>query len=171
VPGVADLMVVHFGQVVRRVEAERFHVEAADREVNFSDLGLQLTRSCRALKLWISLRYFGVSAFRAAIDTCLDLALHAQSRIERSPELELTSPASLGVVTFRRHPNGVDDEAILERINASVAERIERGGEVFISTARVRGRYVLRLAVGQMHTREEDVEQAWQVLKREAAGV
>ena len=49
------------------------------REVNFSDRGLQLTRSCRALKLWISLRYFGVAAFRAAIDRCLDLALHAQS--------------------------------------------------------------------------------------------
>src|SRR5207253_6582231 len=117
-------------------------VEAVDREVNFSDFGLQLTRSCRALKLWFSLRYFGVSAFRAAIDTCLDLALHAQSRIDGSPELELTSPASLGIVTFRRHPSGVDDEAILERINASVAERIEGGGEVFISTARVRGRYV-----------------------------
>ena len=79
-------------------------VEAVDREVNFSDLGLQLTRSCRALKLWISLRYFGVAAFRKAIDRCLDLALHAQSRIESSSELELMSPASLGVVTFRRHP-------------------------------------------------------------------
>ena len=136
------------------------YVEAADREVNFSDLGLQLTRSCRALKLWISLRYFGVSAFRAAIDTCLDLALHAQSRIERSPELELTSPASLGVVTFRRHPNGVDDEAILERINASVAERIERGGEVFISTARVRGRYVLRLCILNHSTSQAEVDRA-----------
>ena len=52
-------------------------IEAAEREVNFSDLGLQLTRTCRALKLWISLRYFGVAAFRAAIDRCLDLALHA----------------------------------------------------------------------------------------------
>src|SRR3954465_8451102 len=91
-------------------------VEAVDREVNFSDLGLQLTRSCRALKLWISLRYFGVGAFRAAVDKCLDLALHAQEWIEASPELELMSPASLGVVTFRRHPSGVDDEAILERI-------------------------------------------------------
>src|SRR5262249_6816313 len=49
----------------------------ADREVNFSDRGLQLTRSCRALKLWISLRYFGVAAFRAAIDRCLDLAGYA----------------------------------------------------------------------------------------------
>ena len=67
-------------------------VEAVDREINFSDLGLQLTRTCRALKLWISLRYFGVGAFRQAIDRCLDLALHAESRIEASTELELMSP-------------------------------------------------------------------------------
>src|SRR5436190_623907 len=84
--------------------------EAVDREVNFSDLGVQLTRSCRALKLWISLRYFGVNAFRQAIDRCIDLALHAQRRVERSSELELMSPASLGVVALRRHPAGVDDE-------------------------------------------------------------
>jgi aromatic-L-amino-acid decarboxylase len=135
-------------------------VEAADAEVNFSDRGLQLTRSCRALKLWISLRYFGVSAFRTAIDNCLDLALHAQDRIESSPELELMSQASLGVVTFRRHPSGVDDEAILERVNANIAERIERGGEVFISTARVRGRYVLRLCILNHSTSQAEVDRA-----------
>jgi hypothetical protein len=128
--------------------------------VNFSDLGLQLTRSCRALKLWISLRYFGVSAFRAAIDNCLDLALHSQDRIESSSELELMSPASLGVVTFRRHPSGVDDEAILERMNASLAERIERGGEVFISTARLGGRYVLRLCILNHSTSQAEVDRA-----------
>jgi len=135
-------------------------IAAVDREVNFSDLGLQLTRSCRALKLWISLRYFGVAAFRAAIDRCLDLALHAQSRIESSSELELMSPASLGVVTFRRHPPGVDDEALLERINAGVAERIENGGEVFLSTGRVRGRYVLRLCVLNHSTAQAEVDRA-----------
>jgi aromatic-L-amino-acid decarboxylase len=135
-------------------------VEAVDREVNFSDLGLQLTRSCRALKLWISLRSFGVAAFRTAIDNCLDLALHAQRAIEASPELELMSPASLGVVTFRRHPPGVDNEAILERINASLADRIERGGEVFISTARVRGRYVLRLCILNHSTSQAEVDRA-----------
>jgi glutamate/tyrosine decarboxylase-like PLP-dependent enzyme len=135
-------------------------VEAVDREVNFSDLGLQLTRSCRALKLWISLRYFGVAAFRKAIDGCLDLALHAQSRIESSSDLELMSPASLGVVTFRRHPRGVDDEAVLECINASLADQIERGGEVFVSTARVRGRYVLRLCLLNHSTTRAEVDRA-----------
>jgi len=135
-------------------------VEAVDREVNFSDLGLQLTRSCRALKLWMSLRYFGVAAFRRAIDNCLDLALHAQQRIEASPELELMSPASLGVVTFRRHPAGIDNEAILEQINAHLADQIEEGGEVFLSTGRVRGRYVLRLCILNHSTSQAEVDRA-----------
>jgi glutamate/tyrosine decarboxylase-like PLP-dependent enzyme len=135
-------------------------VEAADREVNFSDLGLQLTRSSRALKLWMSLRYFGVAAFRQAIDNSLDLAAHAQGHIESAPELELMSPASLGVVTFRRHPMGVDDEAILERINADLAERIEHGGEVFVSTGRVRGRYALRLCILNHSTARSEVDRA-----------
>jgi aromatic-L-amino-acid decarboxylase len=135
-------------------------IEAVDREVNFSDLGLQLTRSSRALKLWISLRYFGVAAFRKAIDLCFDLALHAQSRIESSSDLELMTPASLGVVTFRRHPGGVDDEAVLERINASLAHQIERGGEVFVSTGRVRGRYVLRLCILNHSTSRTEVDRA-----------
>ena len=135
-------------------------ITAIEREVNFSDLGLQLTRSSRALKLWISLRYFGVAAFRQAIDSCIDLALHAQTVVEASPELELMSPASLGVLTFRRHPQGVDDETILERLNASLAERIEQGGEVFISTARVRGRYVLRLCILNHSTTRAEVGRA-----------
>jgi signal-transduction protein with cAMP-binding, CBS, and nucleotidyltransferase domain len=76
-------------------------------------------------------RYFGVSAFRAAIDNCLDLAPHSQGRIESSPELELTSPASLGVVTFRRHPSGVDDDAdairslaLFASLDSEQAERV-----------------------------------------------
>jgi len=135
-------------------------VEAGDQEVNFADLGLQLTRSCRALKLWISLRYFGVAAFREAIDRCLDLAAHAERSIAASAELELTSPASLGIVTFRRHPAGVDDEARLERINAALADAIECQGDVFLSTGRVRGRFVLRLCILNHSTSQADVDRA-----------
>ena len=66
----------------------------------------------------------------------------------RRRELELMSPASLGIVTFRRHPAGVDDEAVLERINAEPGRRrSSASGEVFVSTGRVRGRYVLRLCI------------------------
>ncbi len=140
-------------------------IEAVEREVNFSDLGLQLTRTCRALKLWMSLHYFGVAAFRTAIDRCLDLALHAEKQIEQAPQLELMSRASLGVVTFRRHPPGLDDEAVLERLNASLAERIERNGEVFLSTGRVRGRYVLRLCILNHSTSVAEVERALELAR------
>jgi hypothetical protein len=122
-------------------------ITAIHREVNFSDLGVQLTRSARALKVWMSLRHFGLAAFRQAIDNCLDLTLEAQRRIERSSELELVTPASLGVLTFRRHPAGVDDERTLERINADLVSRVESGGEVFVSTTHVRGRYAVRLCI------------------------
>jgi glutamate/tyrosine decarboxylase-like PLP-dependent enzyme len=135
-------------------------VEASEREVNFSDLGLQLTRSSRAIKLWLSLRYFGVSAFRAAIDRCLDLAAGAERQIDASPDLELMTVASLGVVTFRRHPNGVDNEALLDRMNASLAERIQHQGDVFVSTARVRGRLVLRLCILNHSTSQAEVDRA-----------
>jgi aromatic-L-amino-acid/L-tryptophan decarboxylase len=107
-----------------------------------------------------------VAAFRAAIDRCIDLALHAQERIERSDELELLSPASLGVVTFRRRPPGVDDEAVLERINADLADRIEQSGEVFISTGRVHGRYALRLCILNHSTTQSEVDLALELAEK-----
>jgi len=61
--------------------------EAGGGVVNFSDFGLQLTRTSRAFKLWLSLRTFGVDAFRAAIDRTLDLAQLARERIEASDVL------------------------------------------------------------------------------------
>jgi aromatic-L-amino-acid/L-tryptophan decarboxylase len=144
-----------------RVGAEYLEgVETAEREVNFSDLGLQLTRSFRALKVWLSLQYFGVAAFRAAIDRCQDLAAGAEGAIVASTELELLSPASLGIVTFRRSPPGIDDEAALERINAAIAEDIQANGRVFVSTAWVRGRFALRLCILNHSTTEAEVTRA-----------
>ena len=135
-------------------------VQADVREVNFSDLGLQLTRSSRALKLWMSVRYFGLDAFRAAIDRCLDLAAHAERLVREHPQLELGAPASLGIVTFRRRPPGVDDEPELERINEQLSAAIERDGELFLSTTRVGGRLVLRLCILNHSTTAAVVERA-----------
>jgi glutamate/tyrosine decarboxylase-like PLP-dependent enzyme len=135
-------------------------VEPAEREVNFSDLGLQLTRSFRALKVWMSLQYFGVGAFRAAIDRAQDLAADAERMIAASTELELLSPASLGIVTFRRRPPGIDDEAALERVNAALVEDIQADGSVFVSSAWVRGRFALRLCILNHSTTEAEVARA-----------
>lgn len=72
------------------------------REVNFADRGLQLTRDTRAIKIWLSLRTFGLETFRRGIDHTMDLAAAAERRIAASETLEVLTPATLGVVCFRR---------------------------------------------------------------------
>src|SRR3712207_6087921 len=137
-------------------------------EVNFADRGIQLTRSARALKLWISLQYFGVDAFRDAIDCSLDLAVAAEERIRASGELELLSPATLGVVCFRRRPAGLDEEGTLERLNADLDRRLAESGEGLVSSTRVDGRYALRLCVLNHRSGRVDVERVLGWLERAA---
>ena len=126
-------------------------------EVNFADLGVQLTRSARALKIWLSVKYFGVGAFRAAIDRALDLAAGAEERIVTSAKLELVSPATLGIVCFRRIVPGADEREI-EATNAELARRLAASGEGMISSTRLDGRYALRLCVLNHRSRAVDVE-------------
>jgi hypothetical protein len=142
--------------------------EAAELEVNFSDLGVQLTRASRALKLWMSLRFFGVEAFRAAIDRSIDLARFAQARIEASAQLELLTPARLGVVCFRRHPEGMDEDG-LERLNQRLVEGLAASGQGLVSSTRLRGRFALRMCVLNHTSRAQDVERVLDWFERAPA--
>jgi aromatic-L-amino-acid/L-tryptophan decarboxylase len=135
-------------------------------EVNFADRGIQLTRSARAFKLWLSLQYFGVDSFRRAIDRSLDLAELAERTIAESNELELLSPAALGVVCFRRRPSGLDEEGSLERLNADLDRRLAESGEGMISSTRIDGRFALRLCILNHRSRAEDVERVLTWLER-----
>ena len=142
--------------------------EAAELEVNFSDLSVQLTRTSRALKLWMSLRYFGVEAFRTAIDRAIDLARFAQARIEASAQLELLTPAKLGVVCFRRRPEGMDEDR-LERLNQRLAEELAASGQGLVSSTRLRGRFALRMCVLNHTSRAQDVEKVLDWFERAPA--
>ena len=119
----------------------------AEGEVNFADLGLQLSRMARAFKIWISIRYFGLDAFRATIDRALDLAAAAQRYIEDSDHLELLLPAHLSIVCFRRRFPGVDDEARLDAMNAALVQALDESGYGLVSSTRLQGRYAIRLCV------------------------
>jgi len=135
---------------------------ARDRPVNFMDRGIQLTRSARALKVWISLSYFGTDPFRRAIDRSMDLALHAERRILASPVFEPLSPATLGVVCFRRvarhDGRPIHDDAALEALNIRLVQSLADSGLGLISSTRLDGTYALRLCVLSHHTRATDVD-------------
>jgi hypothetical protein len=133
---------------------------AADGEVNFEDRGLQLTRSSRALKVWVSVRYFGLDAFRAAIDRSLDLAEFARERVRASPVLELAAPGVLGIVCLRRRFDGDEDN-----LNAGLAAALERSGLGLVSTTRLQGRVAIRLCPLNHASTQADVERVLDFLE------
>jgi len=138
--------------------------EAEDSEVNFSDLGMQLSRSARAFKLWFSLRYFGTDAFRAAITRSLELARNAAAVIDASQNLEHLAPPSLGIVCFRRRFGDTSDETEIARRNAVLARLVEEQGIGLISSTRLRGRYALRLCVMNHTSGRADVERVLELI-------
>lgn len=135
-------------------------------EINFSDLGMQLSRSSRALKIWVSIRYFGLDAFRLAIERCLELAGLARDRIEQSDELDLLAPPSLGVVCFRRRFGGLDDEEALATLNGQLVSALEASGLGLVSSTRLHGRYAIRMCVMSHTTGAADVERVLDFLEQ-----
>jgi glutamate/tyrosine decarboxylase-like PLP-dependent enzyme len=127
-------------------------------EVNFCDLGLQLSRSTRAIKIWLSVQYFGLDAFREAVDRCFDLAVHAERHIVQRPELELMCPATLGITCFRRRGEEGESEEEVARRNAALMAAFEASGQGLVSSTRLRGRYAVRLCAMNHTSAEADVE-------------
>lgn len=127
-------------------------------EPNFSDRGLQLTRCFRALKVWMSIQTFGLAAFRRAIAKGIELAERTEAYVRASESLEVTAPASLGIVCFRFNPSGARrSSADLERINAGVQARLMETATAMTSSTRLRGSYSLRFCILNHRTTWEDV--------------
>jgi aromatic-L-amino-acid/L-tryptophan decarboxylase len=109
------------------------------------------------------LRCHGRSGLQALVREHLRLAGLFEKWVREDPEWEVVAPRPFSVVCFRLRRSDEDNERLLERVNAS--------GDVFLSHTRLDDRYVLRLAVGNFRTTEEDVRFAWDVLRREAAAL
>lgn len=125
---------------------------------NFADRGVQLSRSFRALKVWMTVQTFGMAALRKAVANGMELASRADDHVRKSPDLELLNPASLGILCFRARPGGpeLDDES-LEAINRKVLARIFWDGAALISSTQVGGTFSLRLCIINHTTTWDDV--------------
>jgi len=128
--------------------------------VNFADRGLQLSRSSRAIKVWLAIQTFGTDAFREAIDRAMDLTVEAQRRIEADPRLELVTPASLGVLTFRRRGAPNDTPDLVDRQNKAVVSALAESGDVLLTSTMIGGRYAIRLCILNHSSGEDDVVHA-----------
>ena len=134
---------------------------------NFSDRGLQLSRSVRALKIWMSVQTFGMAAFRRAISNGMALAHQIEEYIEGSPVLEMLTPATLGIACFRVNPANTDlGEDVLEEINRTVLARVFWEDRAFISSTLLHGTFALRMCVINHTTTWNDVRETLETISK-----
>ncbi len=131
---------------------------APEQQVNFADYGEQLTRSAKALKIWLSVRYFGLAAIRNEVENGIARAEHIERLVREQPALELLAPAQLGVVCFRVRPSDMDDPVELDAFNQRVNSAVNATGRHLISSTRLRGVFSLRACVLGFRTSIDDVE-------------
>jgi aromatic-L-amino-acid decarboxylase len=132
------------------------------RVKNYRDWGIQLGRRFRALKLWFVIRSYGVEGLQAMVREHLRLAALVKDWIEADARFELLAPVDLALVCFRL--NDGRDEGGLNELNRRLLERINASGRVFLTHTTLRGKYTLRLVVGQRTTEERHVRQAWDII-------
>ncbi len=131
--------------------------------VNLMDYGVPLGRRFRSLKLWFVMRYFGRERMAALIRSHIEMAREFAEWVTQSGDFELCAPVPLSLVCFRFRGSDDLNRMLLDRINAS--------GEAFLSHTVLHGRFVLRLAIGNLRTTREDVQLVWRRIQTEASGL
>jgi aromatic-L-amino-acid decarboxylase len=123
----------------------------------FTDYGVQLSRSFRALKVWMCLKEHGIEKYGRLIQQNVDQAHYLAELVEASPDTELMAPAPLCVVCFRFRAADLDEQS-LNRLNEELMLRLQEGGKALVSSTTLEDKYVLRAGITNHRTRREDLD-------------
>ncbi|MBI1807328.1 MAG: aminotransferase class V-fold PLP-dependent enzyme [Ignavibacteria bacterium] len=133
-------------------------------EISPADVSPELTKHFRGMRLWLPLKLVGVQPFRAALEEKLLLTRYAYGQIKQTPGFEVGPFPDLSVMTFRYIPRRGDANVFNQRL----IEEVVRDGKVFLSSTRLDGKFVLRIAVLCFRTHLNTIEYAIDILKRKA---
>jgi len=131
----------------------------------FSEYGFQQTRGFRALKVWMAMQEFGLSGYKAAIEENIRLARYLADCVSRWPDLALMAPPGLSVVCFRYAGARERSEDETAAINRALLERLQLGGEAFLTSTDLRGHFVLRACFVNYRSRREDVDRMLEAVR------
>lgn len=151
-PEAAQKAFAHSGEYARTLSVDPVEGFA------FFEESVELSRRFRALKLWLSLRYHGVNAFRESIRKDLRQARRLADAIEKEPQLEVVAFGELSAVCFRHRGTGQQSEEELNRFNASLLRQIVKRGRVYLSNASLRGKFCLRACIVNHRTTNADID-------------
>ncbi len=139
-------------------------LEEGEREsYAFFEHGPELSRRFRALKVWMVLKYHGVDRIGRRIGEEMELARALANRVQNQDEMELLAPVETSIVCFRYVPTAMRfgaalDDAALDDLNQELLRDTQRAGQVYLSNARVGGRFALRACIVNFRTARSDVE-------------
>jgi glutamate/tyrosine decarboxylase-like PLP-dependent enzyme len=154
-------LLVRDGSIHRESFAQNAsYISALDRGViagglPFADLGLELTRSFKALKVWMSLKAYGVNKVAALIEQNVAQAQYLAELVRAEPKLEITAPVPLNIVCFRYRGEGV---ANLDSLNLEILLRLQERGIAVPSSTVINGAFCIRACIVNHRTRREDLD-------------
>ncbi len=135
-------------------------IEGNTSEINFYDLGIQLTRRFRALKFYMSIKTFGLTAFRDAVAYNIDIAEKIEELLRGSRKWQVVHPATLAIINFRFNPIHSDyDELMLDTINQYISEKMMRSRKALLVTTILNKQVVLRMCLINPRTTLNDVKE------------
>jgi aromatic-L-amino-acid/L-tryptophan decarboxylase len=147
-----------------------YHFE--ERVTNYVDYGPQNSRGFRALKVWLALKHVGAAGYRKMIGEDIRLSRAMAEAVSNHAELQLMTQ-DLSIATFRYVPRDLRPnlgdakvELHLDALNRELVDRLQRGGETFVSNAVVGGKYVMRACIVNFHTERQDVEALSDIVAR-----
>jgi aromatic-L-amino-acid decarboxylase len=141
---------------------------------NLMDYGISLGRRFRALKLWMVIRSLGCEGIAAAIREHIAYARRLAEMIQGHPDFQLLAPVPFSTLVFRFCPSNLpsdrnQSDPEINDLNEELLEAVNKTGQVFLSHTKLRGKFGIRLAVGNLKTGWEDLSLAWDVIQQKAA--
>jgi aromatic-L-amino-acid decarboxylase len=140
------------------------HGYADEEAFAFWDYGVELSRRFRALKVWMTLQYYGSRRIATAISEDIGLAAYLGELVSNADDLELLAPVELSICCFRY----VASDAELDLLNERIMELVQTGGRAYLSNATVNGKFALRACITNFRTTKADIEETVAAV-REAA--
>ncbi len=142
-------------------------IEGNPSEINFYDHGIQLTRRFRALKFYMSLKTFGLNAFKKAVTYNIELAEKTEAHLRKSALWEVVSPATLAVINFRYNPIGDNiSEKEIDALNQDISKRVVESREALLVTTVLQNQVVLRMCLINPRTTLDDVLETLQLCEK-----
>jgi aromatic-L-amino-acid decarboxylase len=141
---------------------------------NFMDYGVSLGRRFRALKLWMIIRSLGREGIANAISDHISYAQKVADMIQANDNFHLLAPVPFSTVVFQFRPrtmaksNGTWSESEVNDLNERLLNAVNHTGKAFLSHTKLRGRFGIRMAIGNLKTNWRDVAETWELIQKEA---